>query len=253
MPGVAHFFSNIFPWQETAWTCAICNIDTIDEEFYNAVRINKPDVYKQSSEGDDFMTLILTWMQYDKATQAQKLSLGGGWQSWLSSEFGIDQGKAKRFLQILRRPYWIQLAIRHNRYAWGRESWLIQHFTDASAQGCDEVRENHRPSVLWAFLTHSFRFGVKCSCSPTIAWTLFLVRRAKRSPRLIWTNCTPWGTRTSLRIGLKECESSSSPRREARPKVSRIPTNGMKTRSSKGMSALDRTIVLRGPPVLTNH
>jgi hypothetical protein len=103
------------------------------------VRLNKTDVYKKSSEGDDFLTLFRTWAHYDDAMKSEKLNQAGGMGEWLSNEFGIEPGKAKRFQQVLRRPYWTALAIKHLEYAWGRETWLVQHFTDASAQGCDEV------------------------------------------------------------------------------------------------------------------
>ena len=63
--------------QKTAWTVAICNIDTIDDEFFRAVRINKADAYKSASEGDDFMTMIRTWLNYDVAVRNEKMSMGG--------------------------------------------------------------------------------------------------------------------------------------------------------------------------------
>ena len=125
--------------QKTAWTVAICNIDTIDDEFFRAVRINKADTYKSASEGDDFMTMIKTWLSYDVAVRNEKISMGGSWAAWLNSEFGIEMGKAKRFLQLLRRGYWVDLAIQYNSFAWARETWKVQHFCEASAQGCDEV------------------------------------------------------------------------------------------------------------------
>jgi hypothetical protein len=125
--------------QETAWTVAICDINTIDDEFFRAVRINKADMYKPASEGDDFMTMIKTWMSYDVAVRNEKMNMGGSWAAWLNSEFGIEIGKAKRFLQLLRRRYWVDLAIQYNSFAWARETWKVQHFCEASAQGCDEV------------------------------------------------------------------------------------------------------------------
>jgi hypothetical protein len=119
--------------QKTAWTVAICDIDTIDDEFFRAVRINKADTYKSASEGDDFMTMIKTWMSYDAAVRNEKMNMGSSWAAWLNSEFGIELGKTRRFLQLLRRRYWVDLAIQYNSFAWARETWKVQHFCEASA------------------------------------------------------------------------------------------------------------------------
>jgi hypothetical protein len=118
---------------------AIYNIDIIDDEFFRAVRINKADTYKSASEGDGFMTMIKTWMSYDVAVRNEKIRMGGSWAAWLNSEFDIETGKAKRFMQLLRRGYLVDLATQYNSFAWAREAWKVQHFCKASAQGCDEV------------------------------------------------------------------------------------------------------------------
>lgn len=85
------------------------------------------------------MTMIKTWMSYDVVVRNEKMNMGRSWAAWLNSEFGIELGKAKRFMQLLRRGYWVDLAIQYNSFAWARETWKVQYFCEASAQGCDEV------------------------------------------------------------------------------------------------------------------
>jgi hypothetical protein len=85
------------------------------------------------------MTMIKTWLSYDIAVRNEKMNMKGSWTTWLNSEFGIEMGKARRFMQLLRRRYWVDLAIQYNSFAWAREAWKVQHFCDASAQGCDEA------------------------------------------------------------------------------------------------------------------
>jgi hypothetical protein len=39
-------------------------MDNTNEQYFNAVRINRPDVYAAASEGDNFSTAVKAWRSY---------------------------------------------------------------------------------------------------------------------------------------------------------------------------------------------
>src|SRR5947207_14960144 len=86
----------------------IANIDKTDERFFNAVRINRPDVYAAASEGDNFSTAVKAWRSYTQDRRDTIVARGNekGFGTWLRVELGIPSGQAGRVKILLTNPTW---------------------------------------------------------------------------------------------------------------------------------------------------
>lgn len=120
----------------------IADIDRVNPQYFNAVRINRPDVYAAASEGDNFSTAVKAWRSYTQEKRDQIIARGNdkGFGVWLRVELGIPTGQAGRVKLILTNPIWRPIVEEWTDHAWGRTSFKLGAFTTAIAQYSDEVR-----------------------------------------------------------------------------------------------------------------
>jgi hypothetical protein len=116
-------------------------MDNTNEQYFNAVRINRPDVYAAASEGDNFSTAVKAWRSYSQQKRDQIIARGNekGFSMWLRIELGIPSGQASRVKLILTNTVWRPIVEEWTDHAWGRTSFKLSAFTTAIAQHCDEV------------------------------------------------------------------------------------------------------------------
>jgi|HubBroStandDraft_5_1064220.scaffolds.fasta_scaffold370798_2 hypothetical protein len=119
----------------------IANMDRTDERYFNAVRINRPDVYAAASEGDNFSTAVKAWRSYSQEKRDKIIARGKdrGFGTWLRVELGIPTGQAGRVKILLTNPTWRPIVEEWTDHAWGRTSFTLSAFTTAIAQYSDEV------------------------------------------------------------------------------------------------------------------
>jgi hypothetical protein len=114
--------------------CDIADADRATSEYFELVRPNRGDQYKEADAGTFWANLKAAM---DLLSDDQKLAVLENekiWAEWASATVGLSKSNVGRYYSLIKYEKVAELVDRWVLHAFGRETFVISHWSNMQSQ-----------------------------------------------------------------------------------------------------------------------
>jgi hypothetical protein len=119
---------------DLGWVCDIADGDSVTAEYYELVRPNRHDQYKEADQGTFFANLKAAG---DLLSDDKKITVFANeshWTEWATQTVGLPKASVSRFYQLIKDDKISALVFPWVQLGFGRETFVVSHWTSMQSQ-----------------------------------------------------------------------------------------------------------------------
>jgi hypothetical protein len=148
--------------------CDIADADRVDDEYHELVRPNRRDQYKEADQGTFFANLKNAGDSLNPTKKMHVFANESNWVEWATEQVGLPKASVGRFYTLIKDEKVSQIVNRWVNYEFGRETFVISHWTSLQSQRMIKVRRPLPFYQPWLMIIHgrSYKYSTGPTASP---------------------------------------------------------------------------------------
>lgn len=125
--------------QDLGWVCDIADADSVTAEYYELVRPNRHDQYKEADQGTFFANLKAAGDLLPDDKKITVFANESHWTEWATQTVGLPKNSVSRFYQLIKDDKISALVFPWVKHCFGRETFVVSHWTSMQSQRMMQV------------------------------------------------------------------------------------------------------------------